>query len=236
MATTRQRKVAPQADEPKESSKSVIEETSIEEKLNVKPDGTVTLTIAELLELLKSNAVLKNPEENKKLQSDDLIEVISLTPNIVNASIPSDLRHPGRNYRFEKFGKVMQIPFSDLNAIVQSHSKLFEKGYLYINDARFVKAAGLQSAMENVLTKEQILKIVYGDEPDYMDLFKKATTEQRRHIADILIDEINNGKEFDMNKLNKISKFIGYDIKERAAKQKETLSEFASKSEEEKEE
>ena len=236
MATTRQKKVIPEKDEQKESSKSVIDENSIEGKLNIKSDGTVTLTVAELLELLKSNAVLKNPEENKKLQSDDLIEVISLTPGIVNATVPGDLMHSGRVYRFESFGKTMQIPFPDLNAIVQTQSKLFEEGYLYINDARFVKAAGLQSAMENILTKEQILKIVYSDEPDYMDLFKKATSEQRRHIADILIDEINNGKEFDMNKINKISKFIGYDIKERAAKQKELLSEFASKSEEEKEE
>jgi len=232
---TRTKKVVPKTTESVESSKLSVDETSIEQKLDVRTDGTVTLSVAELLELLKSNAFLKSPEENKKLKTDDMIEVISLTPGIVNARTSGDLRQPGRNYRFDKFGKTMQIPYSDLSAIVQNYSFLFEEGYLYINNASFVKAFGLENAVENVLTKEQILKIVYSDEPDYMDLFKRATTKQRKHIATILISEINKGKEFDMNKLDKISKFIGYDIKERAAKQKEIFARATTQAEEKEE-
>ncbi len=222
---TRTRKVAPKSDDTIVETKKtpIAQKSCIPENLEISSDGKVTLTVEQLLSLLKDNAVLKNKEEDSKLKIDDMIEVISLTPSIVNANVSPTPKQPGRNYRFDKFGKVLQIPYSDLMQIVQNHTALFEKGYLYINDARFVKAAGLQGAVENMLTKEQIQQIVYSDSPDYMELFAKATTEQRKNIAGILIDEINAGKEFDMNKLDKISKFIGYDILERANKQKEAF-------------
>lgn len=229
---TKTRKVVPKSDATAEKKESAAETPDITKDLEIGADGKVTLTVEQLLSLLRDSATLKNKGEDNKLKVDDMIEVISLSPSIVNANVSANLKQPGRNYRFDKFGKMLQIPYSDLMQIVQNHTALFERGYLYINDARFVKAAGLQGAVENMLTKEQIQQIVYSDTPDYMELFAKATTEQRRNIAGILIDEINEGKEFDMNKLNKISKFIGYDIKERAAKQKEALSKPLPESEE----
>lgn len=220
---TRTRKVAPKSDTVVEKKEPIVETPDIAKDLKFDADGKVTLTVEQLLSLLKDTSALKSKVEDNKLKVDDMIDVISLSPNIVNANVSASYKQPGRNYRFDKFGKMLQIPYSDLMQIVQNHTALFEKGYLYINDARFVKAAGLQGAVENMLTKEQIQQIVYSDSPDYMELFAKATTEQRKNIAGILIDEINAGKEFDMNKLDKISKFIGYDILERANKQKEAF-------------
>lgn len=221
---TRTRKVAPKSDVIVEGKESVSQVPDISKDLEIDADGNVTLKIDQLLGLLKNSASLKNQNEYDKLKTDDMIEVVSLSPSIVNASVSANMLQPGRNYRFDRFGKILQIPYSDLMQIVQNHTALFERGYLYINNAQFVKASGLQGAVENMLTKEQIQKIVYSNSPDYMELFSKATTEQRKNIAGILIDEINDGQEFDMNKLDKISTFIGYNIQERAKKQKENLA------------
>lgn len=196
------------------------EEITKQETVSIPADEYAKL-IGTLTELIKAQGE-SGENENAKISQSELIEVISLTPAITNVSTGSGDRN-ARKYRFVDFGVSMEIPYTDLVMIVQNHRGAFDRGFLYINDARFVKAQGLSSAMKNILTKEQMEAIVYSDDLSALDLLGKASADQRSHIADILVDMINAGKDVDMNKVKRVSEYVGYSIDEKAMRIKESL-------------
>lgn len=193
-------------------------------------DVKVTISANEYQKLVSAMATfieVRSKEDasgvNGKIRQDESIEVISLSPMEVNAVTGGD--RAGRVYTFRGFGTSMVIPYSDLVNIVQHQFRLFEYGYLYVNDARFAKVHGLELIMNNILTKEQINAVVYSDFPEYADLFEKATSVQREAMSTMLISELNKGSAVDYNKIKKISDFVGYDLGERAQQLKDMFAE-----------
>lgn len=192
-------------------------------------DVKVTISANEYQKLISTMATFiegRSKEDadgaNGKIKQDESIEVISLSPMEVNAVTGGD--RMGRVYTFRGFGTSMVIPYGDLVNLVQNQFRLFEQGYLYVNDARFAKIHGLELIMKNILTKEQIEAVVYGDFPEYADLFEKATSVQREAMSAMLINELNKGSAIDYNKIKKISEFVGYDLGERAQQLKEMFA------------
>lgn len=205
----KQEDIVPIVEEPKEETVSV-------------PVSDYNRLLETLTELIKKQGE-DGANANAKIAPSEFIEVISLSPAITNVNTGMGDRN-GRNYRFVGFGVSMEIPYSDLVAIVQNHRGAFDRGFLYINDARFVKSQGLSLAMKKILTKEQMEEIIYSKDLKTLDLLGKASSDQRSHIADILVDMINAGKDVDMNKVKRVSEFVGYQIDEKAMRIKEALS------------
>ncbi len=205
-------------------------EQMISKEDNLKPSGEVVVLPAEdykkliesLSNFMKDETDSNKKGETRKIDSSESIQVISLSPGIVNA-VTSGGDNNGRVYRFRGFGISMEIPYGDLVNIVQNHFKLFEDGYLYVNDARFTRVHGLEQVTKRVLTKEQMEKIVYGDYSTDLHLFENATSVQKEHMVAMLMDDINAGKEVDMNRIYSISKFVGYDISDRAHQFKQAI-------------
>lgn len=199
---------------------SKVEEKKSEDEFVVVPALDYKKLLASLDMFMKKEAANGNKSEDDKIQPGETIEVISLSPGIVNATTAGGDNN-GRVYTFREFGASMKIPYNDLVNIVQNHYKFFERGYLYVNDARFTKINGLEQITKNVLNKEQIEKLVHGGSSEDLDLFAHATGVQKEHIVGMLIDDINDGKNVDMNRIYAISNFVGYDIGDRARQVKQ---------------
>lgn len=207
-----------------------VEKEAIKEKPKKKTEKVETVSIpvddyTRLLEQLTKfieKQANSGANENAKISRDELIEVISLSPAITNVST-GGRGFNSRNYRFAGFGVSIEIPYDDLVSIVQNNQGAFDRGFLYINDARFVKSQGLSLAMKKILTKEQMENIIYGDDINSVNLLEKASKDQKKHIADILVNLINKGESVDMNKLKRISDYVGYKVEDRAAYIKEAL-------------
>lgn len=192
------------------------------EEVVVMPVSDYKKLIASLEKFMKEEPSSDKKSENQKIHPGESIEVISLSPGIVNVTT-SGGENNGRVYTFRGFGISMEIPYVDLVNIVQNHFKIFERGYLYVNDARFTKINGLEQITRKVLTKEQMEEIVYGKDTENLHLFENATVIQKEHMVTMLMDDINEGKEVDMNRIYSISKFVGYDISDRAKEFKQSL-------------
>ena len=198
-------------------------------------ENTITIPVSKYEQMLEAltafiseQAKAGSSSENKKIQRDEYIEVISLTPMLVTVTANA-AGGSGREYNFKGFGVSIEIPYADLANIVQKHFKFFEKGYLYVNDARFTKTNGLDQITSKILTKEQIEVIIYGDNQSSLALFEKGTTSQKNIIASMLIKELVENKDIDMNKIKKISDFVGFDLNQRAEEFKEILEEIKNK-------
>ena len=215
MATQTQRKSP--ANKTQQASS---EKTEQNDAVVVIPASDYQKLLASLEEFIKKDISSGSKNEDNKIQVGESIEVISLTPGIVNVTTFGG-ENNGRVYTFRGFGMSMEIPYNDLVNIVQRHFKFFERGYLYVNDARFTKINGLEQITKKVLTKEQMERIVYGDSMEDLQLFQNATAAQKEHMVTMLMDEINEGKDVDMNRIYALSKFVGYDISDRAKQFKE---------------
>ena len=210
MATQTRRKVP--ANKAQQINAEQIEQ---KDEVVVIPASDYQKLLNSLEQFMQKEITSGSKNEDKKIQLGESIEVISLSPGIVNVTT-SGGENNGRVYTFRGFGVSMDIPYGDLVSIVQKQFKFFERGYLYVNDARFTKINGLEQITKNVLNKEQIERIVHGNAPEDLHLFENATMAQKEHIVGMLIDDINDGKEVDMNRIYGISKFVGYDVSERA--------------------
>lgn len=222
--TTKAKKIT--TPKPK-AEEAVVEKKALEqiEESVEKKEGTVSIPLGKYEQMLEALTAFMSQQstagstgENDKIQRDEYIEVISLTPRLVTVTAGS-----GRQYNFKGFGVSIEIPYEDLSSIVQNSFSFFEKGYIYVNDARFTKANGLEHIAKRVLTKEQIEAIVYGDSPEAMSLFKNGTVAQKEIMASMLMSEIIDGKAVDMNKVKKISEFVGFDLSQRAQEFKELM-------------
>lgn len=216
------------------SAKPKVEEAVVEKKTSQdtvgdieKKEETISIPISKYEQMLEALTSFMSQQanagrtgENNKIQRDEYIEVISLTPIPVTVTANAS-GGSGREYNFKGFGVSIKIPYEDLSNIVQKSFSFFESGYIYVNDARFTKANGLEHIASKVLTKEQIETIVYGDSPDGMDLFKKGTAAQKDVMANMLMKELIDNKPVDMNRVKKVSEFVGFDLNQRAGEFKE---------------
>lgn len=218
MATQSKRKTPVAKAQPQDAKIEkalTVEKSEPKEEVVLVPASDYRKLLDSLEQFMNKEITSGHKNEDQKIQLGESIEVVSLSPGIVNATT-SGGDNNGRTYAFRAFGMSMEIPYGDLVNIVQNHFKLFERGYLYVNDARFTKTNGLEQVTKNVLNKEQMERIVYGNSPEDLHLFENATVVQKEHMVSMLITDVNDGKEVDMNRIHSVSKFVGYDVSDRA--------------------
>lgn len=149
-----------------------------------------------------------------EIRPNKYIKVMSLTNNtLVLTTLP---RGQGKVYRFEKFGIIKNIPYSELAEIIHNNQTFAEKGLFYIMDKQVVFNHGLVDAYKNILTKDIIDSILEYKTSEMTDLFKSATKEQKDNIVSILINKIVNDEDIDLNKVDAISRIYGENLIEKA--------------------
>lgn len=120
----------------------------------------------------------------------------------------------GKKFRFDNFGDVRTIQYTDLEACIAVQHRFFEEGYVRILNSDVVKIHGFEDAYKKILTKKQIEEILTYDNKTLEDMIKKTTDHIRRVIVSFAIDKILNNEFIDMNKVNIIGKFYPRDINE----------------------
>ena len=180
------------------------------------------------------STVVNNNDEIKQLETrlallrnggtDDIpmnayIRVMSLFPGHLNLSTQE--RGLGKVFRFENFGSMKRMLYSDLIDVLEAYSKFANAGYFIILDPRVIRNHGLEDAYAKVLTKEKIESIISGSS-DAHELFSACNARQQNLIVSMLIEKIrDNPESVDLNMIDRISRLAGVDIAKKAAESRE---------------
>lgn len=162
--------------------------------------------------------------ESIKISQDEYIKVISLCPMELNLS--TEGMGKGKKFKFDKFGDVKRILYSDLVNIMESNSSFLNYGFFYIMDKRVIRKHGLDETYESILTKENIENVIELSEEDSVELFKSANKRQKEFICDMIIEKIKNEKSVNLNVVDRISRISGINLYEKGEESKSYSSMF----------
>ena len=156
--------------------------------------------------------------EKIKILQEDYIKVMSLCPMELNISTGG--MGKGKRFRFDKFGDIKRILYSDLVDIMESNANFLNYGFFYIMDERVIRKHGLDDVYNKMLTKDKIEAIISGSSKDAIDLFKSANKNQQEFICNMLIAKIRDSHEIDLNLIDKISRVSGINLQEKGEEAK----------------
>jgi len=148
-----------------------------------------------------------------KINGDDYIKVISLCPYTLNLSTQSKGR--GKLYTFTKFGEVKRIIYRDLIDIIENHANFMNDGLFLIMNRDVIRRHGLDDLYTKLLTKEKIEQILEGNQSDAVNMFRSANPKQQEMICNMIISEMIEGREMDLNFIDRLSRIMGYNIIEK---------------------
>lgn len=156
--------------------------------------------------------LVEEPDEYIDIPLNKSIKVMSLYNG--GLTLFTQDHGQGKKFRFDNFGDVRTIQYTDLEACIAVQHRFFEEGYVRILNSDVVKIHGFEDAYKKILTKKQIEEILTYDNKTLEDMIKKTTDHIRRVIVSFAIDKILNNEFVDMNKVNIIGKFYPRDINE----------------------
>lgn len=166
----------------------------------------------QLAKLKAENDSLKESQEEEEevLTGDTEIMVISQT--IGGLTISTEGNGIGTVYRFDKFGDIQDIPFSDLKEIVKNKPNFAKEGVYYIANEKAVKKLRLTNDYKNIIGNE-LFSHLLDEKPDIIvEAYKKAPKLQKEQIVGMIEDRLANKVEVDGNVLLKIGKLCGKDF------------------------
>jgi hypothetical protein len=159
--------------------------------------------------------------EKIRINSDDRIKVMSLCPMPLNISTKGSGR--GKLFKFEVFGEIKQILYSDLIEIMENHQNFLNLGYFLILNKKVIRVHGLEDSYSHILPKEKIEEIIQGNSDLAVDLFRSANEKQKEFIIDMIVDKAISGKEIDLNLIDKLSRVSKTKILEKIENAKSVL-------------
>lgn len=164
--------------------------------------------------------------ESIKIAQEEYIKVMSLCPMELNLSTEGMGR--GKRFKFDKFGDIKRILYSDLVDIMENNSNFLNYGFYYIMDKRVIRKHGLDEAYEKILDKEKIEKILSFNEKESVDLFKSSNQKQKELITDMIVAKIRDSQDVDLNIIDRISRIAGFNLQKMGEESKEYSSLIAA--------
>jgi hypothetical protein len=164
---------------------------------------------------------IEKEDEELNISQTDYVKVVSLLPYRLNLCTRE--KGQGRVYRFDKFGQVKRIIYSDLADIIEVNRGFLEAGYFIILNPKVIRLHGLDDISSSILTKEKIEQIVEGMD-DKLALYSSANKEQQELIVELFINKlVSNPDKVDLNMVDKLSRLSGVNIPEKAQDAKAIL-------------
>lgn len=164
----------------------------------------------QMLALKAENEALKENKQitvEDELNGDTEIEVISQF--VGKLALSTDGNGMGTVYRFEKFGDVQDIPFSDLKEIVKNKPSFAKEGLYYISNKEAVKKLRLVKDYEHIVDNK-IFEHILDEQPDtVIKAYKNAPKLQQEQIISMIEERLANDKSVDGNILINIGKLSG---------------------------
>lgn len=200
----------------KTTTKKEIKEVLTDNKEVVSnPSETTTPSIeqlmAEIAELKKQ--VLQNKTIETKTETE-LEEAPEKMIRFISLARGSVMLKGTANRPYEIEGRFADRWFSEAEAraIVNLMGNYMREGFVYIDDAKFVKSVGLADVYKTMLTPD-ILKSLFEQSPSsVVNIYQNATEGQQKIILDMLYEKKNKGEQVDANILMQIGKLAGMDL------------------------
>ena len=176
------------------------------------PDVDVKSLLKQLADLqkeintLKETQVVPTPIETVNT-SERMIKFISLFKGSVLLK-----GTPKRPYEIE--GQYNTRVFSETEAkvICSQMGGFMREGYVYIDDADFVREIGLTESYRNLLTPDQLKDLMQQNPDIIINAYKLAEEGQQRIIIDMIIEKQSKGEFVDANVLRELGKLSGVDL------------------------
>lgn len=159
------------------------------------------------VDIEKDANVKKSVAKEKPLDKDDIIEVISLIPNVSY----KDKKY-GDIYRWENAGEVVEMPFDVINYMHQNHKTYFKSMWIKPLDNRVVKKFGLESTYRDYdflmdasnYTKENIVEICNS--------IRKTPQSLKFAICNKIKSLVSSGEVSNIHVLREIEKSLNIDL------------------------
>ena len=151
--------------------------------------------------------VKKTVEKVKPLDKEDVIEVVSLIPNISY----KDKKY-GDIYRWEKAGEIVEMTFDVINYMHQNHKTYFKSMWIKPLDNRVVKKFGLESTYRDYdflmdasnYTKKNVVEICNS--------IRKTPQSLKFAICNKIKSFVSSGEVSDIHVLREIEKSLNIDL------------------------
>lgn len=178
---------------------------------------TIKQLEAQLEEQRKQIELLMNALQNKssiaEVNNDDIgaeeeILVISLTPNKLNLVGDGGVVL----FSFNDIYEEQYIDYASLKEIVRLNREMARNGRFYILDERVVNKLRLKNNYKNILTPEQLKKILSMDVNKAISLYELANDVQKKTIIELVKQAKFDNVNLDYNLLGELGKLSGINL------------------------
>ena len=169
----------------------------------------------QLAELKAENDSLKDKQVEDKESEEELTadtDIMVVSQYMGKLVVSTEGNGIGTVYRFEKFGDIHDIPFSDLKLIVKNNSKFARQGVFYIANEDAVKKLRLNRDYETIVANKLFSHLLDENADIIIKAYENAPKLQQKQIVSMIEERLANNKEVDGNVLVKIGKLCGKDF------------------------
>lgn len=176
------------------------------QKGNTKP--TVNTVDEEMNVKVKQNVdVEETTKKEKTLNKDDIIEVISLIPNISY----KDKKY-GDIYRWEKAGDIVEMTFDVINYMHQNHKTYFKSMWIKPLDGRVIKKFGLEPTYRDYDFLMDASNYTRKNVDEICDSIRKTPQSLKFAICNKIKSLVSSGEISDIIVLREIEKSLNIDL------------------------
>lgn len=159
---------------------------------------------------LKTKQVEDIKDDEEEINGDT--EVVVISQFMGKLVISTEGNGIGTVYRFEEFGDIQDIPFSDLKEIVKNKPNFAKEGLFYIANDKAVKKLRLTKEYEHIINSDLFAHLLDEKSDVIIKAYKDAPKLQQEQIVAMIDERLANNKEVDGNVLVKIGKLCGRDF------------------------
>lgn len=164
-------------------------------------------TVDENMNVKIEEDVEKVVKKDKPLDKDDVIEVISLIPNISY----KDKKY-GDIYRWEKAGEIVEMTFDVINYMHQNHKTYFKSMWIKPLDNRVIKKFGLEPTYRDYDFLMDASNYTRKNVKEICDSIRKTPQSLKFAICNKIKSLVSSGEISDIHILREIEKSLNIDL------------------------
>ena len=188
-------------------TKAKVEKKEVVEKTIDNTNEELQRQNKELLDMiaqLKSEVNnLKTAQPNIIVQQTgnaDLTRTVKVTSLMNNTLVLTTLDNgKGNVFTFDKYGDTLNIKFTELQSVLQSHSKMFEDGMVVLETEKDYTDLGIGYLWDKVLNKEAMDDLLLLKDEKDVDIILDMSDELLDSTLRKISENMNNGVNYNYN-------------------------------------
>ena len=190
-----------------EKKDDIIEEVKEENIVNEKE--TLKKQNEELVDIIKQMKEeinnLKTVQPNIIVQQNgnsDLTRTVKVTSLMNNTLVLTTMPNgKGNAFTFEKYGDTLNIKFTEIQSVLQSHSNMFEDGLVVLENEKDYEDLGIGYLYGKVLSKKEMDKVLSLEEDEDIDIILEMSDTLLDSTLRKISENINNGVNYNYNRI-----------------------------------